>query len=69
MTKQLPQTIVDIQSEVAETQNQTTDHNQRTAYKLNDQILDIEQNQCVHSSLLLLSPLVDVQIRLRMKGM
>ena len=69
MPKQLPQTTVDIQSEVAETQNQTTDHNQRTAYKLNGQILDTDQNQCVHSSLLLLSRLVDVQIRLRMKWM
>ena len=31
--KQLARTIVDIQLEVAETQNQTTNHNQGTAYK------------------------------------
>ena len=52
MSKQIPQTTVNIQSEVAETQNQTTNHNQRTACELNGQILDIDQNQCVHSSLL-----------------
>ena len=67
MIKQPARTIVGIHLEVAEMQNQTTNHNQGTVYKPHGQLSNISKIiLCIYIKL---SLSVEVQIHLRMKGM
>ena len=67
MIKQLAPTIVGIHLEVAEMQNQTTNHNQGTVYKPHGQLSNI--SKIILYIYIKLSLSVEVQIHLRMKGM